>query len=86
MKHLAPRGDTETSIKLLEAHYVIPENIDNVVEECEIVNGGGTVFAEQTVHEYVNNSSQKTSDIPLESSATLRRSGRTRRPSIHLDL
>ena len=90
VKHLAPRADTETStklyFKLLEAPNVIPENTDNVVEECEIVNGRGTVFAEQTVHGDVNDSSQNTSNIPPESSVTLRRSGRTRRPPIHLDL
>ena len=70
----------------MEAPNVIPENIDNVVEECEIVNGGGTVFAEQTVHGDVTDSSQNTSDIPPESSDTLRRSGPTRRPPIRLDL
>ena len=79
VKHLVPRGDTETSTRLLEAPNVIPENTDNVVEECEIVNGGGTVFAEQTVHRDVNDSGQNTSDIPPESSVTLRRSGRTKR-------
>ena len=86
VKHLALRGDTESGTKLLEAPNVIPENIDNVVEECEIVNGGGTVFAEQTVYGDVNYSSQNTSDISPECSVTLRRSGHTRRPPIRLDL
>ena len=86
VKHLSPCGDTETNTKRLEAPNVIPENIDNVVEECEIVNGGGTVFAEQTIHGDVNDSSQNTSDIPPEGSDTLRRSGPTRRPPIRLDL
>ena len=86
VKHLAPRGNTETSTKLLEAPNVIPENTDNIVEECEIVNEKETVFAEQTVHGDLNDSSRNTSDIPPESSVTLRRSGWTRRPPIRFDL